>query len=546
MTQFLDVFGFLSVLLRGFGLAFESLTVGGVAFLSWIAISSASPASPDPESIRKQSRTLLRWAASGLIATQLCYVTIDSLILMGTSDLRWAELAGAHYVIAGLVSASAAAALLLLAQRERFWSTAALVFAAVIISCSIATSHSAARIEYRPALVALTWMHHAATGVWIGGMAYLVLALRRSKDLGLSSAISKRFSLSAQFSVAALVLAGVGLSTVYIGSVPAIYGTTYGVMVTAKVVLLGLLLLLGRMNFLLVRRLQADPAGLLHRLGRFGEAEIGIGFTVILAAASLTSMPPAVDLANSRATASEILHRFRLHMPRLKSPDVSELAPVTPLVFDSNPASGGIAPQSFVPGQSTEPMSPANIAWSEYNHNWAGIVVLTAGILAILARTNRVPFARHWPLAFIGLGVFLFLRADADVWPLGPRGFWESLMVAEVLQHRLFVLLIVGFAIFEWKVQTGRISARRAGLFFPAVCAIGGALLLTHTHGLSNAKEELLVEWSHVPLALFGVAAGWSRWLEIRSDGPERRVTSKIWPVCLALVGAILVNYRET
>jgi copper resistance protein D len=540
MTQFLDVFGFLSVLLRGFTLSFEALTVGGVAFLVWIA--------PDSRSAELTSvRRLLRWVLTALIVTEVSYVGIDSLILLGTSDLHWTQLIGANYAIAGMTAAASAALLLALISRRGLWSApAALVLAAVVISCSVASSHSAARIEDRPALMTLTWLHHAATGVWIGGMAYLVIALRRSRDLDLSTSIARRFSRAAQFSVLSLVLAGLALSWVYIGSVPAIYGTTYGVMVTAKVILLGLLLLLGSTNFFVVRELGRDPNGLLLRLRRFGEAEIGIGFTVILAAASLTSMPPAADLPNSRASAPEIVHRFRPHMPRFQSPSISELSPSTPMVFEaSKPAAGALAPQSFVPGQGAALSNPADIAWSEYNHNWAGIVVFTAGILAILARTGKVPFARHWPLAFIGLGVFLFLRADVEVWPLGPHGFWESLAVAEILQHRLFVVLIVGFAIFEWRVQTGRISAERAGLFFPAVCAIGGALLLTHTHGLGNPKEELLIEWSHVPLALFGVAAGWSRWLEIRSTGPERRFLSQVWPVCLAMVGAILMNYRE-
>lgn len=536
MTQFLDVFGFLSVLLRGFALAFEALTVGGVAFL--VFIDSDMPVS---------ARRLLRFAAVGLIAVQLCYITVDSAILVGTSDLRWTDLAGANYVIAGVIAMFSATVLLILSKFPRFYSaTAALVMAAVLVSCSIATSHSFARVEGRPLLIFLTWLHHAATSVWIGGMAYLVLTLRASGDSERAFQTARRFSQTSLLSVSALLLAGVSLATIYVGSIPAIYGSTYGVMVAAKAILLALLLVLGGTNFFIVRSLRRDPGTLFRKIQRFGEAEIGIGFTVILAAASLTSMPPAVDLANSHASASEILYRMRPHMPQLQSPDASELTATKPLVFDSGVATGtGIVPQSFVPGQRSALSQPADIAWSEYNHNWAGLVVLCAGLLAILARTRRVPFARHWPLAFIGLGVFLFLRADADVWPLGPRGFWESLSVAEILQHRIFVLLILGFAIFEWRVQTGRIPARRAGLFFPAVCAIGGALLLTHTHGLGNPKEELLIEWSHVPLALFGVAAGWSRWLEIRTDGPERNILSKIWPVCLAMVGAILINYRE-
>ena len=64
--------------------------------------------------------------------------------------------------------------------------------------------------------------------------------------------------------------------------------------------------------------------------------------------------------------------------------------------------------------------------------------------------------------------MFLLIRADSENWPLGPRGFWESFQVAEVAQHRLFVLLIVAFAVFEWAVQNGRLPQRRAGLYIPA------------------------------------------------------------------------------
>ena len=53
---------------------------------------------------------------------------------------------------------------------------------------------------------------------------------------------------------------------------------------------------LGAGNFLLVERLRADPATSVNRLRRFAEVEFGIGIAIFFAAASLTSVPPAVDL----------------------------------------------------------------------------------------------------------------------------------------------------------------------------------------------------------------------------------------------------------
>ena len=114
-----------------------------------------------------------------------------------------------------------------------------------------------------------------------------------------------------------------------------------------------------------------------------------------------------------------------------------------------------------------------------------------------------------------------------------------------MLQHRVFVLLLVAFALFEWGVRTGYLKNPRAALVFPLLTAVGAALLLTHSHAIANVREQLLIEVSHTPLAMAGVAAGWSRWLELRADGPVRRWAGWVWPSALVVVGAILLNYRE-
>ncbi len=64
-------------------------------------------------------------------------------------------------------------------------------------------------------------------------------------------------------------------------------------MVGAKALMLGALLVLGGVNFLLLRNTSKEQV--MPRLRRLIEAEVGIGITVILTAASLTSQPPAVD-----------------------------------------------------------------------------------------------------------------------------------------------------------------------------------------------------------------------------------------------------------
>ncbi len=383
-----------------------------------------------------------------------------------------------------------------------------------------------------------------AAAAWIGALAHLVLALPRTPDRGVTQWLCRRFSSLAVFGVVVLAGGGLVLSFAYIDSPKALYGTAYGVMLGSKVILLGVLLVLGGANFLVVRRMETADEMLFLKLRRFVEAEVGIGFTVILAAASLSSQPPARDLTTDRISLTEIIERVSPRWPSLTTPPLSSLSPPTPLGFD-NESNGNL--QSYVPGTSSyQPNTANDIAWSEYNHHWAGIIVLVVGLLALAARSPSLKLARNWPLAFLGLAVFLFLRADPENWPLGPRSFWQSFAVAEVLQHRLFVLLIILFAVFEWQIATKRLSSARAALVFPGVCAAGGALLLTHAHSLGNIKEELLAEISHVPLAIFAVLAGWARWLEIRAPGRSRQAMAWIWPICFVMIGLHLLDYRES
>jgi copper resistance protein D len=172
--------------------------------------------------------------------------------------------------------------------------------------------------------------------------------------------------------------------------------------------------------------------------------------------------------------------------------------------------------------------------------------VFAMGILAIASHFRRLQWARHWPLVFVGLAALIFLRADPENWPLGPNGFWESCLEADVLQHRMFALLVVAFAIYEWRVQTGRNRSLRQALFFPAACAVGGAVLFTHSHSLGNIKDETLIEWSHVFLAFLAVLAGWSRWAELRTASEERKILAWVWPVCFVMIGTVLMLYRES
>jgi copper resistance protein D len=546
MADLIGTFGFLVVVLRAAILCFQTVSIGGILFLTLVT----RGAELRSEELLRASWKWIGGCAAALAISQLLFVIANSLVLTYSNDIPLRAVLDANYFWAGALAVVAGLAVAFWPKGwRRSVNPLVLIPAAMMLAASVMTSHSASRMDDRPLLVSMTTLHYLATAAWIGGLPYLLLSAKRTTAPEHKIQIARNFSRQAQISVLVLFAAGFAMSWIYIGSWNAIYGTAYGVMLTAKVIMFGLLLLLGAANYYIVRDLQSDSSPGARSLSCFGEAEIGIGLTVILTAASLTAQPPAVDLTEDRVSLHEIAGRYAPRMPRFSSPDVKDISPPTAELVKQAAEQGRTIQTSFVPGgMAIYTDKPADRAWSEYNHNCAGLVVFLMGILALLSRSRYFSWAKIWPLSFLLLAIFLFFRADPENWPMGPNGFWASFAVTDVLQHRMAVLLIIVFAIFQYRVETNRVQSMAAALVFPAVCALGGAVLLTHTHALSNVKEELLIEMSHTPLAVFGITAGWSRWLELRLP-PENRAKKYlawVWPVCFIMVGLILMDYHES
>jgi putative copper resistance protein D len=546
MVQLIGIFSYLVVLLRAATLCFQSLAVGGILFLLLVTRSEELRT----EEFSQSAWRLLRWSGVGMAMAQALFVVSNSMVLTYSAEISLREVLGANYVFAGLLGVVAGIAIASwpVAMRRNM-NPVVLLPAAMMLAATVMTSHSASRMEGRTSLVSLTTLHYLTTASWIGGLPFLLLAMKRVSDVEKRARISQNFSRMAQISVVLLFAAGLAMSWVYVGSWNAVYGTAYGIMVSTKVVLFLCLLLLGAANYYIVKGIAQGNGEGARSLVRFGEAEVGIGLAVILTATSLTSQPPGVDLTQDRVSWQEIAERYSPRAPRLSSPEWKELSESTQETLKKAAAAGQSVPVSFVPGQfAAGTNGPADRAWSEYNHNWAGLIVFLMGILALLSRSRYFAWAKIWPLAFLGLAVFLFLRADPENWPLGPNGFWASFGEAEVLQHRLAVLLLIAFAAFQYLVETKRLKSLGAALVFPIVCIVGGMVLLTHSHSLGNIKEELLAEMNHTPLAVFGIMAGWSRWLELRlpPESNAKKYLAWLWPVCFIMVGFILMDYHES
>jgi len=525
--------GFADVVLRGLILVLTSVVLGGVAWLRFV-IRAEPHVKPDAP-----TALALRAMATAAIAASVAQTAVVLVGLGAVADAHgwplgefvrttFALTAAARVMLAVTVGVLA----VVMARRavSRGVWVALAAAATLLVASSAIVSHAVARVEWRAPLIALDAAHQLGAALWVGGLAHLVIAAsaaRRARVAGTTfvdvPTTIRRFSTLAFRAMAVIVVAGLALTLVYVRDLGALIGTAYGVMVVSKIALLAPALALAYLNMRAVRRAAGAPGA---RLFSFVEVELGLGVTILFAAASLTSLPPAVDVAVDRASVAEVAARFVPAAPRLTSPPIDELlGAADPLM-----------------ARQIE-RKPVERAWSEYNHHWAGLFVVAMAALAI-AQFLGVRAARHWPLVFLGLATFLFVRNDPRAWPLGPAGFWESLTLPDVLQHRLFVLLVVAFGVFEWMVRTGRLAERPWAYVFPLLCAFGGGLLLTHSHAMFNLKQEFLAEVTHAPLGIVGACAGWGRWLELRL-AEVGRGPGWIWRGCFAAVGVILLFYRE-
>src|SRR5579859_5285969 len=398
MATLIDIFGFLSVVIRGAVLVTQSFVVGGIAFLLLMG-GILHGLGAEGARLERRSRGFLLWSALGFVIAELAFVAVQCAVLMGTVGLALSDVLSADFALAGLTLA-AAGLVCGWVVRAPLRGTAGVALGALAVLILIAqatTSHAMARLDDRVPLAIADVLHMAGAAVWIGGIPYFLLALAGTHTGAAWRRIGKRFSLMAMASVAVLLAGGLAMAVIYIGSLDALYGTAYGVMVSTKAGLLAGLLFLGGMNFLVVERLRRDPGTSILRLKRFAEVEVGVGLTVLFAAASLTSQPPAVDLTQDRATFAEVVDRFVPQWPiRLSSPDRDQLTAYRVEIAREDAAkTHQPLPIAYALGSGVlPPRDAADVAWSEYNHHWAGVAVLLIGLLALGERSGLAPWAR--------------------------------------------------------------------------------------------------------------------------------------------------------
>ncbi|BDG03133.1 copper resistance D family protein [Anaeromyxobacter oryzae] len=530
--------GFLEVVFKALVLVGFVLATGGVAF----GVGVLRPLrSRVPASMLARTLALVALGGGAVLIFQLATLLIEPWALADELG-RWpvAEFLATRFARAGLAHAAvggvlAMGALWARARAGRGASWALLASGAGLLAATGAPLvHGASRLEGAAALATITVVHQVAAGIWAGGLVHLLAQRPLCRD-GLGApetwaAMVSRFSRLAVSGVLVIGATGALLGWRYIATTSGLVGTAYGAMVLTKVALMGAALVLGAGNFLAAMRWRSRgaTAGEAEMVRSRVEAETGIVLVIVLAAAALTSQPPAVDV-REKATPREVAEMFAPKPVRLAPPPYREMVATAAPTLDPY----------ALPG-------PFDSAQSNFNHNIAGLLVIVVALGALLDRSGKVPAARHWPLAFLALAAFMLILAEPNGWPFGPEGLFETLLAPSALLHRVATALVVALAVFEWRVRVGGLAATRWRFAFPSLALVGGALLLTHSHSVLAAKRIYLIEVSHNAIGFLAVLIGIARWLELRSpDGAARRRYGLVWPACMALVGLVLVFYRE-
>jgi copper transport protein len=169
------------------------------------------------------------------------------------------------------------------------WSVGAVLGGAIVLT--IAASGHAATAEPVALAVAVDCLHLIAAGLWLGGLVQLVLLPRNPRPNG----ILARFSRVALLSTAILVGSGLWntLEQVAPAGWQALTDTTYGAVLSAKLIALVPVFGLAAGNWLLVQRGRAARPRLVQRLVM---GEVTLVLAVVGITAVLVGQPPSVSI----------------------------------------------------------------------------------------------------------------------------------------------------------------------------------------------------------------------------------------------------------
>jgi copper resistance protein D len=190
---------------------------------------------------------------------------------------------------------------------------------------------------------------------------------------------------------------------------------------------------------------------------------------------------------------------------------------------------------------------------SEFNHHLAGFFVVIAGVFIFFrdSLSKRLPALKYvWPACFLLAGLFVLVWSDTELWPFGHRQWLEALQNnREVLQHKIFAVLLLALGTVEWQRTRGALKAAWAAWVFPVIAVVGSIILIFHQHEGGMAGEHHMetmkrIQSEHMSYFACGLGIGLTNGLsELKNRAAG--FFGKIWPLLMVVLGVLLMFYKE-
>jgi copper transport protein len=241
-------------------------------------------------------------AAAGLVAMIVAEqraVGVAYGTLFGTSSGR----EFVDRVLALLVVGAAVVAVILVKRWPVLLVLGVAVLGAMLVHVLAGHAATSTHVWGRAADIAVQWLHLVSVGVWVGGLVWLLVAVRRLEGER-RVRMARRFSMVATVAVVVVAASGATRAFVELGGWSgwrSLFDTSFGWAIVAKIVLFfGLLAFGARNRFVNVPRLTSTPSRVRSLRASVG-AEVAFAAAILLATGVLSELPPAAAVAASSA-----------------------------------------------------------------------------------------------------------------------------------------------------------------------------------------------------------------------------------------------------
>ncbi|HEU5002790.1 MAG TPA: copper resistance protein CopC [Actinomycetota bacterium] len=262
----------------------------GLAFTELVTLGGRSASQPP----RRLQRLLLASWALALIGAVGILQASRAGAQLGLADTLSSSIGHAFLLRAAPLVVVAIGLVLLLrpgaARRTGLLAVAAGTLASML--ADVVKGHADARSTWIWFRVGTQWVHFIAAGIWIGGLAGLLLCLGPLGE-GNRAGPAKRFSFFAGISIVAVGITGTLRAIDEVGSWKGLFHTSFGQVIIVKVVLFGGLAALGALNrYRNVGRVDAHPGG----LRAAGRVELMTMAAVLAATSLLQNLAPSTSV----------------------------------------------------------------------------------------------------------------------------------------------------------------------------------------------------------------------------------------------------------